>query len=308
MLIGQGSGRNGDHYLFRPSGVPGDASMFIDFVNQRAWRGLVEPIAFDNAFSCDRGSAGYAPNAAGVLVPFAADEPRITDVGILIEPAATNLCLWSNDIANAAYVLTSGASKTSDVIAAPDGSMTGDMVTYGDGTLAFQMYQIIPVAEGTQYTYSYYARLGTKLRNRYAIYNNTAGAWIVTEAIATGVTSGAWTRVKVTFTTPAGCTGIRVYPDRFTANIDGPTGSTIYIWGQQLEAGPAASSPIETTSSTATRAADAITVALPSGTHDLILTFDDNSTQVLDDKSGDYLLPADLLNRRTIKTLKAIAA
>ncbi len=282
--------------------------------NFRAW--VAEMTTYDSfaeftaaghaAFA--RASSGFAMNDAGLWIDFAPGALRRTDRGALIEPAATNRCLYANDLTNAAYVLTAGAVKTANTIAAPDGSMTGDMLTYPDKTVAYQLYQLFPVAENTQYTFSYWAQLGSKLTNRYAIYNNTAGAWIIAETAAAGVVAGAWHRVSATFVTPAGCTAIRGYADRHAANLDGPDGNTIYIWGQQLELGAVASSPIPTAGLAVTRAADALTLNLPAGPHDLTFVFDNESEQIIAGASGEYPIDPSALNRPVVKSIIAKAA
>jgi hypothetical protein len=294
--------------------VPANAAFFIDGANDRAWingrthNSLAAMIASGDA-SFARASSGYAESVSGALSAFGIGQLRRSDKGLLIEPARTNLCLYSADLTNAAYVLTAGAMKTANNIAAPDGSMTGDMLTYPDMSLAYQMYQIISVTENTQYTFSYWAQLGTKLSNRYAIYNNTAGAFIIAETTAAGVIVGAWRRVIVTFTTPAGCTGVRVYGDRHAASVGNPNNNTIYLWGQQLEAGASASSLIDTTAAAATRPADALILNPANDTYDITVTFDDDSTQLLAGEvaSGGWAMPTNL-NRSYNKTILGVAA
>lgn len=298
----------------RPAWAPENAAFLIDGVNDRAWinghtyNSLAAMIASADA-DFTRASSGYAESVSGALTAFGSGQLRRSDKGLLIEPARTNLCLHSADLTNAAYVLTAGAMKTANNIAAPDGSMTGDMLTYPDMSLAYQMYQIISVTENTQYTFSYWTELGTKLSNRYAIYNNTAGSFIISETTATGVTAGAWHRVTVSFTTPAGCTGVRVYADRHAASVGNPNNNTIYLWGQQLETGAGATSLIDTVASSATRPADALTLIPANDTYDITTTFDNDSTQLLSGEvvSGPWVVPTNL-NRRYIKTILGVVS
>lgn len=63
------------------------------------------------------------------------------------------------------------------------------------------------------------------------------------------------------------------------------------------------SSPILTSDGAETRAADALTLILPAGTHDLTFTFDDGSTQETTGISGNYLVPT--LNRSTLRSVIA---
>src|SRR5665213_1828433 len=48
--------------------------------------------------------SSYATTVAGLLVPFAANTPRITDQGLLVEEARTNTALQSRDMTQAAWV------------------------------------------------------------------------------------------------------------------------------------------------------------------------------------------------------------
>ena len=53
------------------------------------------PVAVSDLLTCTRASTGYAENAGGALVLFAANEFRITDKGLLIEDQRTNYFLNS---------------------------------------------------------------------------------------------------------------------------------------------------------------------------------------------------------------------
>ena len=68
-----------------------------DFLTNQAWFGgdYVGALANTPGWSFTRASAGYAQTSAGALVSFASGVPRITDKGILIEGARTNLFLNS---------------------------------------------------------------------------------------------------------------------------------------------------------------------------------------------------------------------
>lgn len=255
--------------------------------------------------SCIRASSGMALDLGGIWRPFSADTPRITDAGLLVEPSAINLVRWSNDLTAADWVGT-GFLRAKDVAIGPDGLMSAGRLTYPDATAAYTIYQSDAVTPLTQYAFSYWVLLGTKLTNRYSVYNNTANNFIIAETIASGVTSGAWSRVDVSFTTPAGCTSVRVYADRHPANISGPNGNTILLWQQQLVAGPP-SSPIDTGATAGARAADANTLTIPPGTYDVTVIFDNNSTQTIAGLSSSWTIPTNL-NRRVIKSIYGVPA
>jgi len=95
----------------------------------------------------------------------------------------------------------------------------------------------------------------------YRVWNVSAGSSIVDYTLSgsnyvsqiggANNTSSTWVRVSVSFTTPAGCTSVYVYPcSSDSGTVD------LLIWGAQLEAGSGASSYIPTGASTVQRAAD----------------------------------------------------
>lgn len=77
------------------------------------------------------------------------------------------------------------------------------------------------------------------------------------------------------------------------------------IWGWQIEDGDV-SSYMPSVASSGTRGADVLTLALPSGTHTVTATFDDDSTQVLaSGVSGSYPVDPAALNRPLVKKITA---
>lgn len=89
--------------VIRPGWVPSWASVAFDFANNRSygdeWRGRL---------TCVRSSTtDYADNLAGVWFPFPANAPRITNKGMLIEKAATNVVIQNRDLTQAAWVAVS---------------------------------------------------------------------------------------------------------------------------------------------------------------------------------------------------------
>jgi hypothetical protein len=59
-----------------------------------------------SGYSFSRALIAYALTSAGVLTSFASGAPRITNRGLLMEPARTNRALWSRDLTNAAWTKT----------------------------------------------------------------------------------------------------------------------------------------------------------------------------------------------------------
>ncbi len=224
---------------------------------------------FSDIITFTRASTATYFDSAGTLTSAAVDAPRfdydpstLAAQGLLIEEARTNLCLASEDFFQTGtggvnWIWPAGVI-TGNTQVAPDGTVTADTCTTTGS--AASIFQSITVTASTSYTFSLFVKLGTMSASNYkiAIYNNTAATFIATDVVPSQVpNTSSWTRVTYTFTTPVGCTSIRVYPFRNSATI---TSSTVFIWGAQLEAGAFPTSYIPTTTTALTRAADVASV------------------------------------------------
>lgn len=227
-----------------------------------------------------RAGAGSYVDRDGIVRFAASNVARIDysdGVGaLLVEPAATNLVIASEDFTAAAWLVQNGTTVAANTVEAPGGTLTADTVT--SGNTAFQgIYQNFAVSAATQYTFSFWVRLGTLAANdfRLAFRDNTAATFFIANVLpAQTLSATAWTRVVYTFTTPAGCASLRCYPHRANAAVAG----TFHLWGAQLEVGGAASSYIATTTAAVTRAADVPTMRGVTATLDLDLLYGDGST------------------------------
>jgi hypothetical protein len=194
--------------------------------------------------------------------------------GILVEPAATNLCLRSEDIAT--IWTNSNTTESTNATAAPDAQTTADKVVEASDTAqVHSIGQSISVTSGTAYTFSCYLKQGERTwarlsagttrfaDNFHCDFNLSAGTEGTNGAGATnaGIESvgNGWYRCFITAT--ADSTGAETFSvvigegdTDVTYNGDGSSG--IYIWGAQVESGPVATSYIPTLGSTVTRAVD----------------------------------------------------
>lgn len=231
----------------------------------RAHARTLEVCATADTFA--RASTATYTDVNGVVQTAAVDEYRDAHYvnGVLtplLESAGTNLIVYSQDLANAAWTTTSFAANATT---APDGTATADQVDTA--------FQLVTMAPSTTYTYSFFIKNGTATLSFATLYHKVSqGAGAQTNvsllsiawsgATLTGVTALAgttatvvtlangWYRVFGTGTTDPSIGAYQV------ADVYASGANTHYVWGVQLEAAAAATSYIPTTATAAIRAAD----------------------------------------------------
>lgn len=226
-------------------------------------------------WSFTRASTGYAETSAGALVPFASGAPRITDRGLLVEQASTNLLLRSQEFDNASWTKTD-ITVTANDATAPDGTLTADLITQGSAGTAAVAQAVSATADLVHAASRFFKYAGSRwvvLRFRsganvvagwFDLLNGVVGA-AAGAGTGTSVTSsmtaltGGWYRCRVSGNVGSGATSLTV--EDFAASADASTarlsGATYHEWGAQFENNlPFATSYIPTTTASATRAAD----------------------------------------------------
>lgn len=261
------------------SGTASDAAIDFNFVlDTLTAAGGPAVITFSRA------STGMVYNSSGLLVSVAIDMPRFdhdrvtpwASRGLLVEEGRTNLALWSEDFSNAAYSrVRSGI--TTNAIAAPDGNTTADKLTEQlDVATNRSIGQNISVTSGTTYTISVFAkaaeRSGINLRfaSGFAAGNvnfDLSGSGSVTNGgtvANSGITllNNGWYRCFASFVATSTTTaGAQVFiTSGGSITYDGVSGSGVYLWGMDVEAGGWATSYIPTTTIAVGRSVDSAVV------------------------------------------------
>ena len=224
-----------------------------------------------------RASTGYADDLGGRVLSFASGQlRRIDGRGALIEGARTNSFLQSQTFQTSwapDNLLAFGSGSTVDAIAAPDGTTTADLITEDSTAATFHRLVLAIAVTNAPWTMSVYAKAGT--RNWISLQNATDAqrAWfdltngvVGTQTSCTGTIralANGWYRCSMTCTPASAASksfGINIASADNTTNYNGDGASGLYIWGAQLELGAHVSSYIPTTTASATRAADSITI------------------------------------------------
>jgi hypothetical protein len=197
----------------------------------------------------DTNGIATALDLAGNVIQFATGVPRITNRGILVEEARTNLAPWSEN-ASSGMSFNGGATFTANTGTSPAGTTTADTLT-----LTSLGYAYAPTAAGQAigtYTGSLWLRADAPTTVAIRLTRAALGA---NQTVQTASVTTSWQRFSVSLLT-TGIDTIQFGLDQRTI-VGGPgTDATVQIWGLQVELGAFATSPIITTGAAGTRAID----------------------------------------------------
>lgn len=241
--------------------------------------------AFPGQVTFARASDASEFNASGLLNVVTTDVARLTHnpatlarLGYLNEPQSTNLCLWSEDLNNGVWT-KGNASVNPDVVVAPDGATTADVIVENTAVSAFHYIAqaFTKAAASTTYILSGFC---SSTNRDLVIYLQSGGSngGNVRVRPSTGVIVGAaarfgfgWSAPSATFTDLGGgecyftlkltsdalttlAVQFALYNAAFSYTGDGTSG--VAVWGVQLVAASIPSSYAPTAGASATRAAD----------------------------------------------------
>lgn len=300
---------------------PGDVAADWDFANGAATADG-EAVDMGSVLSVERASVGLALNTAGEWQEFAADEARITDRGLTIEPTSTNYIRNNTNQGQVGtglptnWALSPAGGLTAEVLAA--GVKQGLPYTrvrfFGTATvnqcqLVFEPPAVIPASIGQVWAFSAYVELveaaiapaGFHLRFR-----EMETGTVLKNIISNISPDATWSRYELVWQTTEPTIN-RLRPSFGLALVNGAAVDVTVDIAVQMELGDAVTSPILTYGTAETRAADSVSLLLPAGRHDLSFTFDDDAVEIVDDQSSAYPIPTDLY-RPVLKSVEALVA
>jgi hypothetical protein len=212
------------------------------------------------AITTVRASNKYCGNASGGLTLLSSNQPCVDTIGLNSEPSATNLLLQSEDFTSASWTKTN-VTVTANSGTGPWGAATADTL---QSTVAGGLAQSADVtAAASSYSASGWCWTGAGTQSfDVVIFDVTGAAALKTCAGLSATTStntGAtrWACENSTVPTAGHIIVARLYP-----GTSAGTG-TVICGGLQMEAGKVATSYIPTAGTTATRAADIMSVSWP---------------------------------------------
>ena len=240
--------------------------------NLVASRGLGPTLDFTRASTATFfDSAGVLRTAASGVARFDHDPVTGSSLGLFVEEARTNLLLHSED--NGINWTTVRATAFQNIIAAPDGAITANILVENTGGGTHYQTQITPThASAAVVTISCYVKAASRSivalfeagANQGLFFNLTDSTTAVftnlpTNSSITDVGNG-WFRISITVTSTGTTSDIRIFSstNMTTASHTGDGLAAFMIWGDKFEEGAFLTSYNPTTTVPVTRNADVV--------------------------------------------------
>lgn len=284
--------------------------------------------------SLTRSSDGWYRNSSGVVTLAGTNVARFDYrwngsawvlAGLLVEPAATNLLLQSDDISNASWTKLNATAPTASHLIEDGTAAAGHRVRQQPSVTSGTSYVLSAVAQeivGSAKRYLLLFLAGQFSANRYAKFDLVTGTVTYTSSgVTAGVIAagaGKWRCWIAATATATGAADVQVRlsasggDNVLTYNGDGASG--LDVAHIQLEVGSGPTSIIPTTSAAVTRNAEALVLDwatnrhVPDGAMTTRYSFDDASTQDVATTvaSGTATVPT-TLNRHAILSAQKVS-
>jgi hypothetical protein len=260
------------------------------------WDFTASGVTLPPSLTLTRSSTATYLNGSGTIATAAANEARIdfqpaasgpyTQNGLLLEPAATNIALYSEQIDHSGpwFIRQVTVTANSAATTAPDGSNNAELVKEDSTNNYHALFQdSITHAANSLMTYSLFIKAAGVNRVQVQVQDATSyangfmadfyftnnqilntGQWGNGSYSASSLTAypNGWYRLVITgkaSTTKANSEfQINFQQNSGTASFLGDGSSGVYLWGAQVEAGSYATSYIPTVAAAVTRAADQV--------------------------------------------------
>lgn len=225
--------------------------------------------AFADVQALSRVGGGSRINSTGFYeLVSSSDGPRfdfdpvsLAAKGILIEGQATNRLLQSSSLNLSPW--SSGAfTVTADSAVSPAGTTDAEIGAATVTGASSSIYESQTVTPGEVLVFSIKIKPDSMPLSavRFAIYNNTAAGFVMMDITPAQISyAQGYSTLYTSFTVPAGCTSIRVYPFRLAPST---INTQIFMWGAQLEVGTIPTSLMQTTTAAMSRSAEFLNLLL----------------------------------------------
>lgn len=282
-----------------------EASLYISPNGVKAGKlYAVKPTDGSGDLTVTRATSATRVNASGVIETVSANVPRLDYTNgscpsILVEPQRTNMFTYSEQFDNLSWV-KDNSTITTNSITSPNGTLTADKVSE-DNTNNVHGVRNLYTGGGTN-SISVYAKKAE--RDYICVFTgggNLGGYFDLNNGTTLGTFGSVTTKIKDVGNGWYRCTlissgsvlsygSIAISNNGATLVYTGTTGSGVYIWGAQAEAGSYATSYIPTTTASVTRNADVITYSTITGITTITETFEDNTTNVISGSPTSYTM------------------
>lgn len=214
-----------------------------------------------------RTSSAYCTKSDGTMVLLAADTPRVgkagASVGLMQEPAATNIVLRSEEFDNATWSKigsTTAPTVTANAASCPWGGTTAERIDFPavSGVGAYSLVrQTIPVSAASRGSIWMKAVSGSA-----AVYLSNGGTTAGASALCNS-TDATWTRCSVAIADLGATDYFDIGTNKNLSGQGDTAAASVYVCGAQTETGPVETSYIATAGTSATRGVERGHYSLP---------------------------------------------